>query len=256
MPFEVLFLDNHLLVVAKPPGLLVQADHTGDADLLTLGKAYLKAHFDKPGNVFLGLVHRLDRPVSGVMVLARTSKAASRLAVQFRERTPTKRYLALVEGHPGAEAGERTDFLRKTYTKEHGTRVVVVGPDDPGGKRARLRWTRLATTRARLRAERSLLDVALFTGRAHQIRVQLAALGTPIVGDLRYGARHEHDGRNLALHSYALALTHPVRRVPLRFTAPPPTPWSGPLADRARSHVDAWARGDGEDRTKKRDEPG
>ncbi|MEM6783122.1 MAG: RNA pseudouridine synthase [Bacteroidota bacterium] len=237
MPFEVLFLDNHLLVVVKPAGLLAQADHTGDADLLTLGKAFLKDRFDKPGNVFLGLVHRLDRPVSGVMVLARTSKAASRLSQQFRDRTPTKRYLALVEGTPPGSSGERVDFLAKTYTPGRGTRVEVVPPDHPDGKRAALRWQVLASERGR-----SLVEIQLLTGRAHQIRVQLAALGTPIVGDLRYGARMEHAGQHLTLHSYALAFEHPVRRDARRFTARPPATWTGPLADRARAHVEASER--------------
>ncbi|MEL6611264.1 MAG: RluA family pseudouridine synthase [Bacteroidota bacterium] len=236
MPFEVLFLDNHLLVVVKPAGLLAQADHTGDDDLLTLGKAFLKERFDKPGNVFLGLVHRLDRPVSGVMVLARTSKAASRLSQQFRDRTPTKRYLALVEGTPPGPSGERVDFLAKTYTPGRGSHVKVVPQGHPDGKRAVLRWQTLASERGR-----SLVEVALLTGRAHQIRVQLAALGTPIVGDLRYGARTEHDGQNLALHSYALAFEHPVRRDPRRFTAPPPATWTGSLAEQARMHVAAEA---------------
>lgn len=237
MPFEVLFLDNHLLVVVKPAGLLAQADHTGDADLLTLGKALLKERFDKPGNVFLGLVHRLDRPVSGVTVLARTSKAASRLSQQFRGRAPTKRYLALVEGTPPGESGERVDFLAKTYTPGRGTQVEVVTPDHPDGKRAVLRWQALASKQGR-----SLVEVELLTGRAHQIRVQLAALGTPIVGDLRYGARTEHDGHNLALHSYALAFEHPVRRDARRFTAPPPNAWTGALADQARAYVEASER--------------
>ncbi|NNF58817.1 MAG: RNA pseudouridine synthase [Rhodothermaceae bacterium] len=213
---EVLYLDNHLLVVVKPPGLLAQADRTGDTDLLTQGKAFLKEKFDKPGNVFLGLVHRLDRPVSGVMVLARTSKAAGRLSKAFRERRVEKRYLALVEGRMSG-AGEREDYL----LKEDG-RVRIVSADHPKGKRAVLRWQALGEE-GRL----SLVEVKLLTGRAHQVRVQLAALGTPILGDFRYGATRELDGRNLALHAYRLAFEHPVRREPLVFTAPPPVSWQG-----------------------------
>lgn len=217
--FDVLYLDNRLLVVVKPAGLLAQADRTGDPDLLSLGKAYLKSRFDRPGDVFLGLVHRLDRPVSGVMVLARTSKAAARLTQAFRERRVEKRYLAVVEGRLTGE-GERTDWLVKA--KGH-VRAVAAGT--PGAKEAVLRWKALA-----VEGRRSLVEVELLTGRAHQVRVQLAALGAPILGDLRYGAKEELDGRNLALHAYRLAFEHPVRREPMDFRAPPPATWEGRFA--------------------------
>jgi len=217
---DILHLDNHLLVVNKPAGLLVQGDETGDVDLLTLGKAFLKERFDKPGNVFLGLVHRLDRPVSGVVVLARTSKAAGRLSEQFRERSPEKQYLALVEGRLLGE-GERDDYLVKKDRK-----VEVVKPSYPGARRALLRWRSLATDRVK-KGDVSLVDVELVTGRAHQVRVQLAAMGNPILGDLRYGAKRELDGRNLALHSYALTVDHPTLDERLTFRAPPPASWRG-----------------------------
>jgi 23S rRNA pseudouridine1911/1915/1917 synthase len=222
-PFDVLYLDNHLLVVAKPAGLLVQGDETGDTDLLTLGKAYLKERFDKPGAVFLGLVHRLDRPVSGVVALARTSKAAARLSEQFRGRSPDKRYLALVEGRLTGE-GTREDYLAKLDRT-----VRVVKPTHPEGKRAALRWRSLGTDRTRKQGDLSLVEVELVTGRAHQIRVQLAAMGVPILGDLRYGATREFDGRNLALHALALTLEHPTLREPMTFRAPPPPSWRGPF---------------------------
>jgi RluA family pseudouridine synthase len=218
MMFDVLYLDNHLLVVYKPPGLLVQEDRTGDPDLLTLGKAYLKEKFDKPGNVFLGLVHRLDRPASGVMVLARTSKAAARLSKQFRERTPEKRYLALIVGAVGG-SGTCIDHLAKVDRHVH-----VVEADHPKAKRAVLQWRSLGS-----RDGLSLLDVRLKTGRAHQIRVQLAHQGWPILGDFRYGAEQELDGRNLALHCYHLAITHPTRRERMAWQAPPPDVWSAHL---------------------------
>ena len=211
---DVLYLDNHLLVVSKPPGVLTQADRTGDPDLLSAGKAYLKERFDKPGNVFLGLVHRLDRPASGVMVFARTSKAASRLSRAFRERTPEKRYLALVEGHCTG-AGTLLDVLVK---EDRHVRVVEAG--HPKGQRAELRWRALEQ-----RGGLSLLDVELKTGRPHQVRVQLAHLGFPILGDLRYGARRKLDGRNLALHCYRLALDHPTRKERMAWEAPPPATW-------------------------------
>lgn len=212
--FEVLYEDNHLLVVNKPAGLLVQEDRTGDEDLLTLGKAYLKKAYDKPGNVFLGLVHRLDRPASGVMVLARTSKAAARLSEQFRSRTVEKRYLALVEGAPTG-GGVLVDHLAKLDRS-----VEVVPPTHPEAQRAELAWRPVAT-----RGERTLVEVELRTGRAHQIRVQLAHQGSPIVGDFRYGARTELDGRNLALHCYRLGIVHPTRREPLDWSALPPPTW-------------------------------
>jgi len=221
LALDPLHLDNHLLVVNKPAGLLVQGDVTGDVDLLTIGKAFLKERFDKPGAVFLGLVHRLDRPVSGVVALARTSKAAARLSEQFRERTPTKRYLALVEGRLTGE-GTREDHLAKLDRT-----VRVVKPTHPEAKRAVLRWRGLATDRTRRGGDLSLVEVDLVTGRAHQIRVQLAAMGHPILGDLRYGATREFDGKNLALHAHQLTLEHPTRREAMTFTAPPPPPWRG-----------------------------
>ena len=209
----ILHLDNHLLVVDKPAGLLSQGDVTGDETVLTWGKAFLKEKFAKPGNVFLALVHRLDRPASGVMVLARTSKAAARLAEQFRQRTPEKRYLAIVEGTMEG-AGQCEDFLLKA--DRH---VRVVRPGTPGAKPARLAWHARATDDGL-----SLVEVTLDTGRAHQIRVQLAHLGHPILGDFRYGARRELDGRNLALHAYRLTIEHPTRRMPMTFITAPSWP--------------------------------
>ncbi|MEM1055039.1 MAG: RNA pseudouridine synthase [Bacteroidota bacterium] len=226
---EVVHLDNHLLVVAKPPGMLSQADDTGDLDVIAWAKAFLKREFDKPGNVFAGLVHRLDRPVGGVMVIARTSKAASRLADQFRRRTPEKRYLAMVEGRLTDE-GRAEDWLLKTHDKKRGTRVKRVREGTPGAKRAALAWT----TRS-IVGERSLVEVRLETGRAHQIRVQLAGLGHPIVGDLRYGASGAlSDGRSLALHATHLTIEHPTQRDRQTFTSPPPNTWGGAFSDAVR----------------------
>jgi RluA family pseudouridine synthase len=223
----VLYLDNHLLVVAKPAGMLVQGDATGDTDLLTWGKAYLKRRFDKPGAVFLGLVHRLDRPTSGVVALARTSKAASRLAAQFRAREPDKRYLALVEGRLDG-AGEAEDWLAKDHR-----RTRVVAPEHPAAKHARLRWQALETD-----GQHSLVAVKLLTGRAHQIRVQLAALGHPLVGDFRYGTTTAFDGRNLALHAAALRVEHPTLRRPVAFRAPPPPAWNAHFPAAVRRYLD------------------
>ena len=216
-PFEVVYLDNHLLVVSKPPGVLTQGDATGDADLVTLAKAYLKRRFDKPGNVFVGLVHRLDRPTSGVVVLARTSKAASRLSDQFRRRAVQKRYLAVVD-RTLTGAGRAEGWL-----SSEGGAVAVVAEGAPGAKRAALAWRALAH-----RAGRTLVDVDLETGRKHQVRVQLAALGAPVLGDFRYGHPTPFaDGRGIALHAYRLTLEHPTRRERMTFTAPPPAAWGG-----------------------------
>ncbi len=211
---DILHLDNHLLIVAKPAGLLSQSDETGDPDLLSLGKAYLKRRFDKPGAVYLGLVHRLDRPASGAMVLARTSKAAARLSAQFRERTVEKRYLAIVEG--ALTGGETwTDYIAK---QDGSPRLVAAS--HPKAKRAALAWRTLAVERGC-----ALVDIDLHTGRAHQIRLQFAHRGFPLLGDLRYGAAHTFDGRCLALHGYLLAIDHPTKRERLTWRLPPPASW-------------------------------
>lgn len=213
---DVLFCDNHLLVVVKPAGLPAQQDRTGDQDLLCLLKAYIKQRFDKPGDAYLGLVHRLDRPVSGVMVFARTSKAAGRLSEQFRESAPLKKYIAIVQGSVQGQ-GVCTDYLLKENEK-----VRIVGPKYPKALYAELSWQARAES-----GGLSLLDIELKTGRPHQIRVQFASRGLPIVGDLRYNSRREFDGRNLALHCYLLGLEHPVLKIPMRWTAPPPETWRG-----------------------------
>lgn len=232
-PFEVLYLDNHLLVVTKPPGLLSQADRSGDPDFVTEAKRYLKARFDRPGDVFVGLVHRLDRNVSGVMVLARTSKAAARLSRQFRERAPSKQYLALVEGERRG-AGRDVAHLHKRKGI-----VSVVEPSDPDGQRAVLSWRSLAASR-----KQSLIEVSLETGRPHQIRVQLSELGHPILGDRKYGATTEFSGRILALHAYKLTFEHPTLKRDMTFFAPPPRPWAGRFDEVIRAHTgdDAFGR--------------
>ena len=214
MRLRVLYLDNHLLVINKPAGLLAQGDRTGDPTVLSLGKAYLKERFNKPGRVFLSVMHRLDRPASGVMVLARTSKAARRLTEQFRRRRPDKRYLAIVEGR--CEGRGRCE----EYLVKEGRRVRVVPADHTGAKQAVLHWRGLA-----FRAGCSLLEVGLETGRPHQVRVQLAHRGHPLLGDVRYGARRPFDGRNLALHSYRLTVDHPTQGMPMTWTAAPSAFW-------------------------------
>ena len=210
----VIYLDNHLLVLNKPAGTLTQGDATGDLDLLTLAKGYIKQKFDKPGNVFLGLVHRLDRPVSGAMVFARTSKAASRLARQFKVRSVDKTYLAMVEGTVTG-GGELVDYVWKDHR-----RVRIVQKNHPKGLRAELSYRPLATDR-----HSTLVEVKLATGRPHQIRVQLANQGHAIVGDFKYGAKTELDGRNLALHSFRLSIDHPTKGERMTWRVLPPDSW-------------------------------
>lgn len=223
--WPVLYEDNHLLGLYKPAGLLVQGDETGDVCLLNLGKRWLKERYDKPGNVFLGLVHRLDRPVAGVMVFAKTSKAASRLSEQFRDRRTEKRYLAVVAGPMSSPAGRLTHYLRK-----NGRSMRVVPHPSAGGQRATLRYRVLGADE-----NHSLVAIWLETGRKHQIRVQLAAMGHPVLGDLRYGATAPLPGGPLALLASSLTFRHPVRKEPVTLSIRPPEgwPWPGAAVDPA-----------------------
>lgn len=218
---RILHEDNHLLVVVKPAGLLAQGDSSGDVTLLDLCKADLKARFDKPGNVYLGLVHRLDRPVSGVMVLARTSKAAARLSEQFRGAQVSKTYRAVVEGAPPAVEGELVGHLAAEGDRDGRTRWSPA--PFPGSREAHLLYRVLAAA-----GGKSLLEVRPQTGRRHQIRVQLASAGCPVTGDVKYGAPVPLPDRSVALHAWRLELTHPVGGAALVFTAPVPdaAPWS------------------------------
>lgn len=212
MDIRVLYEDNHLLVVEKPMNVPVQADISGDEDLLTACKGYIKERYQKPGEVYLGLVHRLDRPVGGVMVFARTSKAAARLTEQFSAHRTEKRYAAVVEGFAPAE-GNLFDYLLKN---EATNTTAVVPAGTPGAKPARLSFRTLAREKGL-----SLLNVNLQTGRPHQIRVQLSHRGLPLKGDQRYnpGARV---GEQIRLWAYALTLTHPTLKEPMTFYALPP----------------------------------
>ena len=208
---HILYEDNHLLVVEKPENLPVQADASGDADLLSLCKTYIKETYHKPGEAYLGLVHRLDRPVGGVMVFAKTSKAAGRLTAQFKDRTAHKRYVAIIEGTAPA-AGECVDWLYKDESTNT-TRVVPEGTD--GAKKAILRYRTLARENGT-----SLLDVELLTGRPHQIRVQLSSRGLPIVGDMRYNPKAK-PGTQIRLHAYTLTVKHPTLNEPMTFWSLP-----------------------------------
>lgn len=228
MKLQVLYEDNHLLVVNKPAGVLAQRDVTGDASLVEWVKAYRKEKEAKAGNVFVGLVHRLDRPVSGLIVVARTSKAADRLSQLFRQKGVEKNYLAIVERARGStyanrsedESGVWEDYLQKNPT---GNQVVLVPPSQlqnyPKAKKAVTRWRFVARSR-----QLTLLELSPVTGRPHQLRVQTAGHGLPIYGDRKYGSRHRFD-QVIALHSYRLKFPHPTRDEEILVTCPPPYNW-------------------------------
>jgi 23S rRNA pseudouridine1911/1915/1917 synthase len=215
-PLEILFEDNHCLAIAKPCGA-VSAHFQGQEQTLDRAvKAHLKDKYHKPGNVFLGVVHRLDKPVSGVLLFARTSKAAARLAEQFREGTVEKVYWAIVEGQVNTSAGTLEDWLLKD---REARRVEVVEPRTARARQALLHFTR--------RGEHNgltWLELRPQTGRTHQLRTQLAHHGHPIFGDARYGSIHTFD-KAIALHARQLTFLHPIRYEPITLTAELPRLW-------------------------------
>ncbi len=214
---KVLHCDNHLLVVHKPACIPCVPDESGDESLLEQGKAWLKREYDKPGEVFLGVVHRLDRPVSGVLVFARTSKAAARLTAAFRDRKVKKRYWAVLSKMPRADLGEGGE-IEQWLVKDRQRNRVRIGLDgEQGAKRALTRWRLLERKGGHVLA---MLDPR--TGRPHQLRAAMASLGAPLVGDLKYGATKALADRSIALHARSLEFEHPTRREPLRFEAPAP----------------------------------
>lgn len=221
MPHSVLLEDNHCVVVDKPARMPTAGDETGDRALLDAVREYLRVKYDKPGNVFVGLVHRLDRPVSGVVLFARTSKGAARLAEQFRTGTVRKRYLAVVAGRPAQPQGELVDWLvKETHTNI--VRRVPAGSSGTGDqtpRESRLRYSVVQTV-----GDRTVLLVEPLTGRSHQIRVQLSGMGTPILGDVKYGGPGGWEG-SIALHAWRLDFEHPTRREGLTVTAPVPAEW-------------------------------
>jgi 23S rRNA pseudouridine1911/1915/1917 synthase len=228
-PLQILFEDNHCLAVAKPAPLLTQGVPAGIPTLEAMVKSYLKERYHKPGNVYLGIPHRLDRPVSGVVVFARNTKAARRLAEQFQNRQVRKVYWAIVEPSLGGELppaeGVWEDWLLKV--KEE-ARSECVRADTTGARRAALCYRRLRTSE-----EGALLEIELETGRMHQIRLQAASRGWPVRGDVLYGARLPFGppgelprDRIIALHARSLTFLHPIRYEPLTVTAPLPATWS------------------------------
>ncbi len=213
---KVLFLDNHLIVVYKDFGVLAQADQPGGDSLIEQVKTYLKEKFNKPGNVFLGLVHRLDRPVAGVMVFARTSKAASRLSQQFREGTPEKRYRAVIQGTPDETSATLVHFLRK----EKSLKATVFPRSAPESKRAELSYSVESIVQSN-----AILDIELKTGRFHQIRSQLAFIGHPILGDKKYGAQHYLSEQRIALYASSITFEHPITKKKMTVESPVPAGW-------------------------------
>lgn len=216
----VIYEDNHLLVVIKPVNVPTQEDESGDPDLLTLLKEDLKHRHQKPGQVFLGLVHRLDRPAGGVMVFARTSKSAGRLSDQIRTHLMKKHYYAVVHGRPDTNFGSLQHYL----IKDSATNTVkTASAHNKEAKEARLNYQVIG------QHERfSLVRIDLLTGRPHQIRVQMSSIGCPLFGDQKYGANVNKPGQQLALWSTMLSFTHPTSKETLTFNALPPidNPWS------------------------------
>ena len=206
---KVIYEDNHIIVVEKQPNIPSQADKTGDIDMLTLVKEYIKEKYNKPGNVYIGLVHRLDRPVGGVMVFARTSKAASRLSNQVREKVFKKKYLAVVDGKIDNEKGTLEDYL---YKDEKNNISKVVNKDKKNAKLAKLDYEVLKYNEVK---DLSLVEINLHTGRHHQIRVQLSNFGHSIFGDQKYGTRGK--GKQIALWAYELTLEHPITKEKMTF---------------------------------------
>jgi 23S rRNA pseudouridine1911/1915/1917 synthase len=216
MGIDILLEDNQVVVIDKPAGMLVQPDRTGDPTVVDLVAAELRRREGKAGNVFLAAAHRLDRPVSGVLLLARTSKSAARLAAQFRDSRVDKSYLALTERVPDPSEATLEHLLIKDGSTNH---VRLARAGEAQAKLARLQYR----VRARVRGG-ALVEVSLETGRSHQIRVQLAAIGCPVVGDLRYGAS-EGLGPRIALHASRLAFDHPTRGERIVVSAPLPAAW-------------------------------
>ena len=215
-PLDILYEDGHCLVVVKPPRVLTASDRTGDETLLARARAFHAARQAPGKKGYVAPVHMLDRPVSGVVLFALSSKAAARLSDQFRSRRTGKVYRAVVEGDPPAAAGVLEDWLLKDRDANV---VTVVPPGTAGAKPCRLAFRRLARAGAL-----TLLEIRPETGRSHQIRVQLASRGLPIYGDVKYGASRGWDGV-IALHALSLTFDHPVRKTPVTVTAPLPESW-------------------------------
>ena len=216
----ILHEDNHIIVVMKPQNLASCPDESGDDNLLDRVREYVKTTYKKPGNVYIGLVHRLDRPTGGVMVFAKTSKAAGRLGEQMKTGDFEKKYLTILNGTPNPESGTLVNYLKKNTVNNM---VYLCTQATDGAKMASLDY-RVLQKDERL----SLVEVRLHTGRSHQIRVQMAGISHPVYGDMRYGGERAQKGK-LALWAYSLTFTHPVTKERMKFICEPPedeTPWN------------------------------
>ena len=216
---RILYEDNHILIFNKAPGEIVQGDKTGDECLAETLKAFIAQRDSKPGKVFMGIPHRLDRPVSGIVVFAKTSKALSRLSEMFRTGQMHKSYWALCIGEPAKESGELVNWLLRN---EKANKSFVVKAGTPGAKEARLLYKLTGKTERYY-----LITVQLLTGRHHQIRCQLAAAGCIIKGDLKYGAPRSNRDGGICLHSREIRFVHPVKKEEMTILAPPPSSWKG-----------------------------
>lgn len=212
---EVVYEDNHLIIVNKAVGEIVQGDKTGDTPLSEIVKLYIKEKYNKPGNVFCGVTHRIDRPVEGLVVFARTSKALERMNKLFRDGDVHKTYHAIVEGHP-----EKPEGLLENYLVSDGriNKTFVTDAANKDAKLSRLRYKVIENY-----DRYTLLEIELLTGRKHQIRAQLAAMGHPIKGDLKYGAKRSNPNGGISLQSHRIQFTHPVSKQPIDIELPPLT---------------------------------
>ena len=226
---KVIYEDNHILVVEKPPNIPSQSDKTNDIDMLTICKKYIKEKYNKPGNVYLGLVHRLDRPVGGIMVFAKTSKAASRLSNQVREKIFKKKYLAVVDGKPENKTGILEDYL---YKDERNNISKVVNKDKKNAKYAKLEYELIVYDEVK---NLSLLSINLYTGRHHQIRVQLSNFGHSIFGDQKYGTRGK--GKQIALWAYELEIEHPITKEKMTFKDLPQNKGTWSILNKLKNNI-------------------
>lgn len=230
---EILFEDNHLLVAIKPAGILSQKDRTGDLDMLTLLRAYLKEKYKKPGNVYLGLLHRLDRPVRGIMVFAKTSKAASRISAQIRDGKMKKGYRAIVQGCPDTEKKELVSWIQKDRYSNHAKILSPIREASErmsAAKQSRLFYERVSGGMYNNKEEYpiALLEIELLTGRSHQIRVQLASDGFPILGDRKYTKTPYPYRGDICLEAFSLSFMHPVTKEAVSFllSGQEESPWN------------------------------